>query len=112
MNKPNLKGVTPENTVGILMLVIALVNAVLQMFGYHTLPIKESDVSETVSAVFLILTTLYNMYKNRNFTTASQKAQEITNAIKSGELLISDVDNILRNCKNRNRSTWKGGTSL
>lgn len=109
MNKPNLKGVTPENTIGILVLAIALVNAVLQMFGYHTLPIKETDVSEAVSAVFLIITTLYNMYKNRNFTTASQKAQEITNAMKSGELLISDVDNILNNCR---KSIRKGGTSL
>lgn len=109
MNKPNLKGVTPENAIGILLLAIALVNAVLQMFGYHTLPIKETDVSEAVSAIFLIITTLYNMYKNRNFTTASQKAQEITEAIKSGELLISDVDDILHNCK---QTIQKGGTFL
>ena len=99
MKNINLKGVTTEAVTGVLVLLVALINAVLQMFGINTLPIENSEVSEIVSTVFLIATTLYNVYKNRNITIASQKAQEVTNAIKAGELLIEDVNKLLDKVK-------------
>ena len=99
MKNINLKGVTAEAVTGVLVLLVALINAVFQMFGINTLPIENSEVSEIVSTVFLIATTLYNVYKNRNITIASQKAQEVTNAIKAGELLIEDVDKLLDKVK-------------
>lgn len=100
MKNINLKGVTAEAVTGVLVLLVALINAVLQMFGINTLPIENCEVSEVVSTIFLIIITLYNVYKNRNISTASQKAQEITNALKSGELLIEDVDELLNKVKN------------
>lgn len=99
MKNINLKGVTAEAVTGVLVLLVALVNAVLQMFGINTLPIENGEVSEIVSTVFLISTTLYNVYKNRNITLASQKAQEVTDAIKAGELLVDDVDALLNKIK-------------
>lgn len=99
MKNINLKGITAEAVTGVLVLLVALVNAVLQMFGINTLPIENGEVSEIVSTVFLIITTLYNVYKNRNITMASQKAQQITDAIKAGEILIEDVDTLLNKCK-------------
>lgn len=95
MKKFNLKGVTAEAVIGVLLLVVALVNAVLNMFGYATLPIQEENVSEIVSSVFLVGTALYNTYKNRNLTTASQEAQQITNAIKQGEILVEQVEEFI-----------------
>ena len=95
MKNINLKGVNAETVTGVLILLVALVNAILQMFGFNTIPIADSDVSEVISTVFLIGTTLYNVYKNRNITVASQKAQQITNAIKNGELLVEDVQELL-----------------
>ena len=95
MKKINLKGVTSEAVAGVLILLVALINAVLQMFGLNTIPIADADVSEIVSTVFLIGATLYNVYKNRNVSIASQKAQEVTNAIKNGEILIEEVDELL-----------------
>ena len=100
MNKINLKGVTTEAVTGVLILLVALVNAVLQMFGINTLPIANEDVSSIVSTIFLIVTTLYNVYKNRNISTASQVAQNITDSIKNGELLVDDVTALLDKCKN------------
>ena len=99
MKKINLKGVTAEAVTGVLILLVALINAVLQMFGVNTLPIENGEVSDIVSTIFLITTTLYNVYKNRNISTASQKAQQITNALKSGELLAEDVDTLLNKIK-------------
>ena len=91
MNKINLKGVNKETVAGIFILLLALVNSTLQMFGVKTLPIENEEVTNIVSIVFLILTTLYNTWKNRNLTTASQVAQTITDAIKSGEVLADDI---------------------
>ena len=99
MKNINLKGVNAETVTGVLILLVALVNAVLQMFGFNTIPIADSDVSEVISTVFLIGTTLYNVYKNRNITVASQTAQQITNAIKNGEILVEDVTELINKCK-------------
>ena len=99
MKNINLKGVTKESLIGVALLVLSLVNAILQMFGFNTLPISNNQISEIVSTLFLIVMTLYNTYKNRNVTKASQKAQEVTDAIKNGEILIEDIDKILANLK-------------
>ena len=40
MKNINLKGVNAETVTGVLILLVALVNAVLQMFGINTLPIE------------------------------------------------------------------------
>ena len=99
MKNINLKGVNAETVTGVLILLVALVNAVLQMFGINTLPIENGEISEIVSTVFLIVTVLWNTWKNRNISTASQTAQQITNAIKNGEILVEDVTELINKCK-------------
>ena len=66
MKNINLKGVNAETVTGVLILLVALINAVLQMFGKNVLPISNEEVSNIVSTVFLIVTALYNTWKNRN----------------------------------------------
>ena len=99
MKNINLKGINAETVTGVLILLVALVNAVLQMFGINTLPIENEEVSNIVSTVFLIVTAIWNTYKNRNISTASQTAQQITNAIKNGEILVEDVNELINKCK-------------
>ena len=99
MNKINLKGITTEAVTGILILLLALINATLQMFGINALPIENEEVTNIVSTVFLIATALWNTWKNRNITTASQVAQNITDSIKNGELLVDDVDKLIKKIK-------------
>ena len=99
MKKINLKGVTAEAVTGVLILVVALINAVLQMFGINALPIENEEVSNIISTVFLISTALWNTWKNRNISTASQTAQHITDAIKNGEILVEDVNELINKCK-------------
>lgn len=91
MRNINLKGITIEAVTGVLVLLVALINAVLQMFGVNTLPIENEEITNIVSTVFLIVTVLYNTWKNRNITIASQVAQNITDSIKSGEVLAEDI---------------------
>lgn len=86
MNRINVKGITVENVTGILLLIAALVNTVLQMFGVRTLPIEDSQISDLVSALFLVVTTLWNTWKNRNITTISQEVQQVADALRDGEI--------------------------
>ena len=99
MNKVNLKGITGENVTGVFILLIALINAVLQMFGVKTLPIEDGEISNIISTIFLIITTLWNTWKNRNLTTISQEVQQIADALRSGELLENDVKELIAKIK-------------
>lgn len=95
MKKINLKGVNVQSATGVALLAVALINAILQMFGYDTLPISNDDVSAIISSVFVVITAAYTTYKNLNVSKASQTAQQITDLIKSGELLAEDVDEFI-----------------
>ena len=104
VKKINLKGVTTEAVIGVLILLLALINAVLQMFGKNVLPISNEEVSSIISTIFLIVTTLWNTWKNRNITVASQIAQNITDSIKNGELLADDIMFIVDKVKDNNNN--------
>lgn len=101
MKNINLKGVTAEAVTGVLILLIALVNAVLQMFGVNTLPIENEEVSNIISTVFLIITALWNTWKNRNVTTISQEVQQIADAMRNGEILEKDVKELINKIKTK-----------
>lgn len=95
MNKINLKGITSEAVTGTLIEVVALINAILQMLGINMLPIENVEISVIVSGVFLVLTALWNTWKNRNATTPAQLAQNIADALRAGELVEEDVKALL-----------------
>lgn len=100
--KINLNGINKQSIVGVVILIVALVNAILQMLGIQTLPISNEEVDSVISIIFLIGSTVYSVYKNFNITPASQTAQKITDAIKNGEILIDQVEDIVEKCKAEN----------
>lgn len=95
MKRINLSGITSESVAGIFILLFALINAILQMFGINALPIENEDVTAIISGIFLFVTSLWNTWKNRNLSTASQLAQSITDSLKNGEILESDVRKLI-----------------
>lgn len=99
MKKWNLKGINAETITGVLILLLALINSVLRMCGIDTLPFTNEEIGNVVSGVFVIGASLYNTYKNRNISTASQIAQQITDAIKRGELVADDVEGMINKIK-------------
>ena len=99
MKNINLKGINAETVTGVLILLVALINAVLQMFGINTLPIKNEEVTNIVSTVFLIATALWNTWKNRNVTTISQEVQQIADAVRNGEILEDELKELVNKCK-------------
>ena len=101
MNKINLKGVNAETVTSVFILLVALINATLQMFSINTLPIENEEVTNIVSTVFLIATALWNTWKNRNVTTISQEVQQIADAVRNGEILEDDVKNLISKIKTK-----------
>ena len=101
MNKINLKGVNAETVAGVFILLVALINATLQMFSINTIPIENEEVTNIVSTVFLIGTALWNTWKNRNVTTISQEVQQIADAVRNGEILEDDVRNLISKIKTK-----------
>lgn len=99
MNKINLKGITAETVTGVAILILAVVNAILQMLGFNTLPIENEAISAIVSGAFLVVAGLYNTYKNRNVTTGAQEVQQILDALKQGTILIEDVQELVSKIK-------------
>ena len=99
MKKINLKGITSEAITNVFILVVALINAILQMLGINTLPIENEELSAIVSSIFLVGMALWNTWKNRNVTTVAQEVQQIADAVKNGELLIEDVQALISKIK-------------
>lgn len=90
-----------ETIIGLTLLVLAFVNNGLALFGKSPLPIQDENLTAIVSLLFVIGTGLYNTYKNRNITTAAQKGQEVIDAIKTGKILVEEVDEFIENVKKK-----------
>lgn len=101
MSKINLKGINASAVARVLILILAITNAILQMLGYKVLPIENSAIEEIVSGIFLVAMTLYNTYKNLNVSTAAQTAQSVTDAIKNGEITVDQIKEVVEQLKNR-----------
>ena len=99
MKNINLKGINKSAVIGVVVLALALVNAILQMVGLNVLPITNDDVTAIVSGAWVVAASAYSTYKNFNTSTASQVAQEVTDAIKNGEILASDVEEVISKLK-------------
>lgn len=101
VKKINLKGITAEAVSGVLILLIALINAILQMCGVNIIPINNETITEFISAAFLVITSLYNAYKNRNISTASQISQQLTDAMKDGTIAVEKVEELIAQINSR-----------
>lgn len=101
MKKLNLKGITSEAVISIILQIIAVVNMALQMFGFDTLPISNENVTVIISLLFTIVITAWNTWKNRNLTKASQEAQQITDMIKNGEVMVDEIVEVIQGFKDR-----------
>lgn len=99
MKKINLSGLTTEAIIGVFIQIVVLINTILQIAGKNILPITNEQIAEVISGAALVIITLYNTYKNRNISTASQIAQGVTDALKAGELTAAEAVEIIEAIK-------------
>ena len=76
MNKINLKGVDSSTWLRTVVLLAALLNQALVIFGITE---KEADIdtiTQYVSFAFTAVTAVWTWWKNNSFTSIAQKADE------------------------------------
>ena len=83
--KINFSGVSPEVWARTIILLIALINQILAIFGKGQIEIAESDVYQLCSLVFTVISSLWAWWKNNSFTKAAIEADEIMKQKKAQE---------------------------
>lgn len=90
-----MKKVTGETIVRTVVLIFALINQVLTMFGLNPMPFSDAEVYEGCTALLTVAASLWAWWKNVSFTKEAIEADKIKNAMKNGEISVDDVDQLL-----------------
>ncbi len=76
MNKINLKGVEMSTWIRTAVLLTALINQALVIFGVSEKEAEIDTITQYVSYIFTFATSVWTWWKNNSFTSVSQKADE------------------------------------
>lgn len=79
MKKINLKGVTVQTWVRTLILVIALVNQALVLFGISHKEIELDSWANYGTYLLTVVTSVWSWWKNNSFTADAQNADKTFN---------------------------------
>ncbi len=79
MKKINLKGVSNQTWVRTIVLVLALVNQALVMFGVTDNEVELETWTRYATYIFTVISALWSWWKNNSFTA---KAQEVDMLLK------------------------------
>lgn len=64
-------------------LILALVNLTLETFGKNVIPISDEQVSELITLIFTIVTSVAAFWKNNSFTQEAIIADGLMHEMKS-----------------------------
>lgn len=70
------KKVKPETIIRTIVLILALANQVLAIYGKQAIPITEDDVYQAVTLIVTIGSAMWAWWKNNSFTQPAIKADE------------------------------------
>lgn len=79
----------------IIVLVAALVNQVLVATGKNPLPFADETIYELASVIVTVAVTVWNAWKNNNFSNEAKVTQKILDALKKGQITITAVETLL-----------------
>lgn len=78
-----MKQITAGTIARTIVLILALANQILAMFGKQVLNIAEDDIYQIVSIVFTIGASVWSWWKNNSFTKTAIKADEYKNELQN-----------------------------
>lgn len=64
------------------LLILAIVNQALVLFGKNTLPFTDDQISQFISLAFTIITSAMAYWKNNSWTKEAKEAQGYLNSLK------------------------------
>ena len=77
--------VSKETIIRTVLQLVAIINIILQMAGKNTLPFTDDEISQFISLVFLICTSIATWWKNNSFTLNAIKADNYKKKLEKGE---------------------------
>ncbi len=69
--------ITKGTLIRTILLVLALVNQVLSVFGVSPIPIDDDTVTNLISTIWTVIASLIAWWKNNSFTDKAIKADEM-----------------------------------
>lgn len=81
----NKKKVSAETLVRTVVLVVALLNQVLTMFGKNPLPFAGEELYSMLTALVTVVATIWAWWKNNSFTSAAIQADVYLARLKGKE---------------------------
>lgn len=82
MRKINLKGVSMQTWVRTLVLILALVNQALVMFGVTDNEVELETWTRYATYAFTVISAVWSWWKNNSFTQKAQNADNLLNSQK------------------------------
>lgn len=67
------------------LLILAIINNVLALFGKSPLPIADEQLKLVISTVFDMVIAVINWWKNNSFTKAAIQGDQLVRSIKNNE---------------------------
>ena len=77
MKKLNFRGVSAQTWVRTVVLILALINQALVVFGITKSEIEIETWTQYVSYAFTVITAVWTWWKNNSFTLKAQEADNI-----------------------------------
>lgn len=77
------------------VMLVTFVNLILTSSGVNPIPVSETEAYNILSFAAAAASSIYNMWKNNNFTPAAKAGQKVIDAIKSGTLSAEKVETLL-----------------
>lgn len=74
-----------ETIIRTIVLVLALINQVLAIYGKERIPITEDEVYQLLTLVFTIGSSLWAWWKNNSFTQPAIKADEYMEQLRKAD---------------------------
>lgn len=79
----DLKNVTAGTWVRVVLFLLGVVNYFLAAFGIDIIKFDNEQITQLVNAVYIAVTGFYTLWKNNNFTTEAQEAQQYLDDMKA-----------------------------
>ncbi len=77
-----MKNVSKETILRTAVMLIALINQILTMFGINPLPFSDEQIYNILSAAATVVTTLWAWWKNNSFTKNAIEADKYLKKLK------------------------------
>jgi SPP1 family holin len=83
----DLSGVTPQTWARTIIMILALVNQFLMIFGKEQIPFAEDSIYQFISMIATAVSTLWVWWKNNSFSKSAQEGDKVMKGIEEfGEL--------------------------